>query len=272
MKLTVINWNLVFFMIFILLLTAAIIYLLYKFIKFRIKLRNDKTLTRDKLKDKSYFVTFLAEEKNTIQELTNSIQSPTVNHARIPYMWDAILICHLDIVIAEYSIGSDKFKITESLINTIEVFENHYVYKADYGDYDIMIWILSIAILCDLEIDYFKKITEVIKKSNVQDKLIDFMIQSKQPDWISEGTKILQTHPYAKTEMIQNEKDIEKYLNVHWYKGHSDAAWYDTHKIENVNVFPGYWAWEVGAIAKIKKINDMNIKDLNYYPYDAVHW
>jgi len=39
-----------------------------------------------------------------------------------------------------------------------------------------------------------------------------------------------------------------------------------------VNVYPGYWAWEVAEIAKIKKINDMNIKDLNYYPYNAVHW
>jgi hypothetical protein len=48
---------------------------------------------------------------------------------------------------------------------------------------------------------------------------------------------------------------------VHWCKGHSDAAWYNSHKIETTYVYPGYWAWEIGAIAKIKRINDFKIKN-----------
>lgn len=227
---------------------------------------------RDKLKDKRYFSSFLVEQKYIIKELIKSIHSPNVKPERVPYMWDAILISSLDIVIAEYSIGSDKETIIESFKDTVEVFESHFTYNADYGDYDIMIWIVSIAILCDLEMDYFNRITTVVKKSNVQDKLIDFLIKSKQPDWVAAGTKILQRSPYANTDWINNENDIEKYLKVHWYKGHSVAAWYDSHKIETMYVYPGYWAWEVGAIAKIKRINDFKIKNLNYYPYDLVHW
>ena len=227
---------------------------------------------RDKIKDVHYFSLFIEKEKYTIQRLTDAIYSTEVNAARIPYLWDAILISHLDIIHAEYSRGANGAKIKELLINLIPIFENHFKYLAGYEDYDIMIWIVSLGILCDLELVDFMKITSVVRKYDVQDRLIDFLIQSKQPEWNLSGQNIIQKYPYEKALAIKDHHDIKTYLTSFWYKGHSDASWYNSHKNTQLNIYSGYWAWEASAIAKIKNIDDTAINDLKYYPYDAVHW
>ena len=37
-------------------------------------------------------------------------------------------------------------------------------------------------------------------------------------------------------------------------------------------LYYGYWSFEAGAIAKILNLDDSNLKDVPYYPYDLVHY
>ncbi|KXY58127.1 hypothetical protein AT278_02010 [Bacillus cereus] len=48
---------------------------------------------------------------------------------------------------------------------------------------------------------------------------------------------------------------------------------YDAHENKNKNdIYSGYWSFESGAIVKILKLDDSNLKDTSYYPYDMVHY
>lgn len=55
-----------------------------------------------------------------------------------------------------------------------------------------------------------------------------------------------------------------------WYNLNKDAPWYNNHL--KTSCYCGYWAWEVAAVAKILQIDDSDLKDNPYYPYDMVHW
>ena len=55
-----------------------------------------------------------------------------------------------------------------------------------------------------------------------------------------------------------------------WYNLNKDAPWYNNHL--KTSSYRGYWAWEVAAVVKILQIDDSDLKDNPYYPYDMVHW
>ncbi|MDR0574163.1 MAG: DUF1911 domain-containing protein [Tannerella sp.] len=52
---------------------------------------------------------------------------------------------------------------------------------------------------------------------------------------------------------------------------HSDTGWYNDHK-NGGNLHYGYWSFESGALVKILGLDDSSLKDMQYYPYDMVHW
>lgn len=187
----------------------------------------------------------------------------------------------LEKTIAHYSIGDDKELVKQSLLETIDAFENGFEwkgFKVNYGGVDTMIWIVSLAILCDISLEDFKRITKVIKRDNVKDKLLDFLVSYKDSDWSESSNNYIQEYPYKSIDSLLEETNSEvavqktnTYLTNNWYQGHDESYWHNSHK-NALNLYFGYWAWEVAAIAKIKGIDDSGLQNQKYYPYDAVHW
>ena len=62
---------------------------------------------------------------------------------------------------------------------------------------------------------------------------------------------------------------LEKYLKEDWYNKEYEC--YEVHKSDQ-NIYYGYWSFEAGAIAKILNLDDSNLKNVPYYPYDLVHY
>ena len=60
---------------------------------------------------------------------------------------------------------------------------------------------------------------------------------------------------------------LEKYLKEDWYNKEYEC--YEAHK-SSQNIYYGYWSFEAGAIAKILNLDDSNLKNMPYYPYDLV--
>lgn len=179
---------------------------------------------------------------------------------------------YINKTIAHYSVGDDKEIVKKALLEAIPAFEDGFVFDDGYGDYDTMVWMVSLAILCDIEIEDFKRITRIIARDKGDDKLLNMLISHQQPDWNGRNQLYIQKYPYSFSDGISDAAGIKKYLDKHWYQGHSDAYWHNLHKNTEVNNYFGYWAWEVAAIAKIKGIDDSSLKTQKYYPYDAVHW
>lgn len=134
--------------------------------------------------------------------------------------------------------------------------------------------------MLDVDNSYFKKLADLVVENRVDDFLISYLINYKLPNTCLKTDKFLFSRPYKATLQIVSlsEKDKEKGLDrlkqnlvKEWYRGHSDIGWYNSHK-SKWDIHKGYWSFESGALAKILNLNDSSLKDLQYYPYDMVHY
>ncbi len=231
---------------------------------------------RDKTGYKSDFNGLIDVLTKRVEKFQNAIQAGQVVQDRFYDIKTAILKSNIEITISHYSSGSDKLIITNSLLESIKSFEEIFTWDVKYpdaGKYDKLCWIISLAILCEVSIENFKRISNIVRRDNVKDKLLDFLINSRlNNDWPIVSHSYVEPNPYKDVVNFNSAVEIKKYLDNIWYQDMKEAYFYDSHADEKVNTYFGYWAWEVAAIVKIKGIDDSSLKDQKYYPYDAVHW
>ena len=127
--------------------------------------------------------------------------------------------------------------------------------------------------------DYVKHVDNQAKPSDwTPDQLLWFMLNSrlKEDEKQTYADKLAFPKLYKglfKLTQISDAQEAKKALEDYigkWYKLNKNAPWYNSHLKKNC--YRGYWAWEVAAVAKIMHIDDSDLKDNPYYPYDMVHW
>ena len=182
------------------------------------------------------------------------------------------------IFLSKFSAGEDIIELRKDLYPIISLMEKFWG-KRGYYHYVDMVWTLSIGIMLNIEDEEFLKLVKLAEMDNPNDILLDFLIRSRGFSWKGKSEKFKSKRPYQAIQEIislaQNDKSkslerLKKYLTKEWYRGHSDAGWYDTHKHGIIHT--GYWSFESGAIVKILGLDDTALKGLPYYPYDMVHW
>ena len=231
---------------------------------------------RDKIGFKNSFSELIQKNQNSIDRLRQSIISGEAAEERHKIIKATILSRTIEITIAQYSLGASKEIVKGALLKTIIAFEEGFKWQGvelGYGQYEEMLWTLCLGILCDISDEDFMRITNIIKRDKVQDKLLDFIINGKlKTKWPITSHNYIEPSPYKFADNFSSTTEIKKYLDKVWYKGQEDAAWYDYHEVTHSNLYFGYWAWEAAAIVMIKGLDDSSLKDQKYYPYDAVHW
>ena len=176
------------------------------------------------------------------------------------------------VMIATYTAG---YSIEDFKGEYIKYVESLQLSWQGNSGYEQMVWALSIGILLDVEEDIFNQLVDLVKKDDPEDYLIDYLIQSRHPEW-----KIRLNYnfpkPYGFTRKIIEEEDSEQalkllkeYVTKKWYPGHRDTGWYDLHK-ENIDNYYGYWSFESGALCKLKRLDYKQLEGLPYFPYDLV--
>jgi hypothetical protein len=172
--------------------------------------------------------------------------------------------------------GEDINKLYKQYSIIVSLMEAYWKKNGGYVD---MVWMLSIAIMLNIEDEKFIKLVKMVEKDNPNDFLVDFLIRHRIPSWQGKSDNLMFKRPYLATQEIvtlaQNDKikgleRLKKYLLKEWYRGHSDAGWHDSHKHGIIHF--GYWCFESGALVKILGLDDTSLKGLPYYPYDMVHW
>ena len=243
---------------------------------------------RDKLNTLDGYSTRLEELKEYIEKRENDIanieeyekkgiQLHTLpNQQVIQNKRKAILDYKTIALITSYSMGEDIEKVYTQYFSIIPHMENNW--KKD-GGYIDMVWMLSIGIMLEIEYDMFIKLSDIVKRDDPNDFLIDNLINYRNPLWGIKSDKFMSKIPYQATkEIISLTKvdkenalnQLKKYLTKEWYKGHSSASWHNSHKHGIIHF--GYWSFESGALVKILGLDDSSLKDTQYYPYDMVHW
>ena len=129
---------------------------------------------------------------------------------------------------------------------------------------------LSLAVLFEIEENLIALTKRKMKEKEVKDWLLLFLIGEEQPD-----LPLLFPDRFQMMKALVEEKETDKprllakYLKENWYNEKCDC--YEAHK-SSQNIYYGYWSFEVGAIAKKLNLDDSNLKDVPYYPYDLVHY
>lgn len=160
-------------------------------------------------------------------------------------------------MIATYTAGYPIEKFKEEYLTFVDNLVP--VWHSNSG-YDEMLWALSIGILLEIDETTFEKLVDLVKKDDPEDYLIDYLIQSRLPEWTIQINYNF-PRPYGFTRKIIEEENSEKavsllkeYLTKKWYQGCRDEGWYDLHK-RNIDNYYGYWSFESGALCKLKGLD-----------------
>lgn len=229
---------------------------------------------RDKIKDEKYFRSFIKENEERVQRFKNKLQTGQIREDRINDIKEEIIRTKFEVLVANYSLGSSVADIKTKYLEIIEDIPS--ILRKTSSQVDLL-WYLSLGILLNVDNERFKKLSDRIEEIGRKDSLLAFLIDYKLNNQI--GTiddEPMMKNPYEKIKEIVNNSEkreilLQKYLEKDWYKGHKIMAWYDIHKSKE-DLYYGYWSFESGVIAKILRIDDSNLKDVQYYPYDLVHF
>lgn len=233
---------------------------------------------RDKLKDKDYFNTFIEKEKRNIVMFENAVKKAVIENGES----DRGTRNGYTILIDEYQ---KIINLLYSCGEELEVIEEYYkkllfyygrMWDRKYG-YMELIKVISLAVLFEVDKAEIETLEERLLTENFNDYLVNVLIKKIDSSWINNGTEFEFPKTYDCLEEIINNKEsldcglLKEYLQEKWYDIHKECAWYNSH-LSNKNIYCGYWSFEAGAIAKILKLDDSSLRDIQYYPYDLVHY
>ncbi|ATA94539.1 hypothetical protein CGC54_09440 [Capnocytophaga canimorsus] len=233
-------------------------------------------ILRDKLKDEKYFKEYIDSLTNRIarfEEITQKVVAEKgIKDIGALNGLTTLQGFYINMILAKYSAGESIEDIKRYVTKLMDIslqFEKNPIYS-------VLLDILSLLEMIPLENEKKNAFLKFISKEYNDDFLINILITKTY------NTKnVLFPKPYVALKDVidlandnQKEKAIQrlkKYLDKEWYKGHSDAGWYNSHKSKH-NIYTGYWSFESGALVKILGLDDTLLKDQKYYPYDMVHW
>lgn len=223
-------------------------------------------MLRDKIKNEKYFEEYLKVCDENIKEFVCQLSELDSENTFGKYA------CKLFISDYYYnkivSMYSSSYKI-EDIKKEFCKYMDYFIESVDENSgYYRVVDTLALAVL--LRYDNVVWLKQILDKSGLNDCLLTTLV-----NWLGAGLpdtnedcfctwfiRFLEVAPEERASFLKD------YLKNEWYRSHKDAAWYDSHK-SKVNIYAGYWSFEVGAIAKIFDISD----DITwpYYPYDLVH-
>lgn len=206
-----------------------------------------RTQMRDTIKDIKYFNTFINEEQERVKKFSDKLKNGEVKEDRIFPVKSKMHDLKLGILIAGYSKGDELSILEKEYQGLIDDWEE--VWKPEY--YNKNLKMISLGILFQADSAFAQKVKNMLKSSNINDWLYDFLLDS----WDGEQTEA--------------SKVLKKYLKNDWYN--KDCGCYEAHKSRQ-NIYYGYWSFEAGAVAKILQLDDKDLRNEPYYPYDMVHY
>jgi len=235
-------------------------------------------MQRDNLKDFEYFSsdiefsTMMIEKFEGIIDKLIEEKGEDFFGVRSSYM--SIAMYALGKIRAQYSRGDDVEDIKETILkyiyNGISSWDNTSGFEKLYN-------ILSFSVFVGIDEDLLLKIKAKIKEESVHDAIVDKMVNYLDSSWTIENESVKYPKRFSLLNDVIEGKDREekyarlvKYLDK-WYRLSSDTAWHDSHKSKN-DTYNGYWCFEAAAVAKILEIDDSELREKKYYPYDLVHY
>ena len=255
---------------------------LFDFFFNRSKQEQDKPI-RDKIKNRKHFEKLLSEEKEVIKQRNEIISKGNQNDTN-SYIYYAIANNYMNLIKITYSLGVKIKDLRETYIVSLQSFLLGF--ESDEPMYFDILNRVALGFLLDIPEENFKQLVDYVQRMDEQakpadwtpDQLLWFILNSRliEDEKQTYADKLAFPKLYKglfKLTQISDAQEAKKALEDYigkWYNLNKNAPWYNSHLKKNC--YRGYWAWEVAAVAKIMHIDDSDLKDNPYYPYDMVHW
>ena len=223
---------------------------------------------RDSIRTKAYFDEFIAQEKERICKFQDKLNSGSIDDERVPLINNKIIYLKTDLIIAKYSRGDS----INDIKNEFEELIDMVCEKGDGSIYEDNLCLASLAYLLGVNSDKMMRLRSKLMESETYDYLIDFVFLGSESD--IDINKISFQREYKKLTKYIDDRTKETFLKYlrGWYRSHLHSSWYDSHKNEKFKLYFGYWCFEAGAIAKRLQLDDNDLQNEQYYPYDMVHF
>ena len=249
------------------------------------KQEQDKPI-RDKLKDKKYFEKMLSIKLGEIADDEKYIKKERNNNDGIvrPFLYWCSAVDHIRAIEINYSMGEDIGQLRKLYTRSLD----NYILGANFRNptYADDLDRISLGILLDIDNIAFYRLADYVLQMDGQAKSVDwtpdqllwFLLNARLGDDKKQTYADKLAFPklykglFKLTKIIDTQeakKALEDYIGK-WYNLNKDAPWHDNHLMKYC--YRGYWAWEVAAVAKIMHIDDSDLRDNPFYPYDMVHW
>lgn len=235
---------------------------------------------RDKLKKRKDFEKVL---KIRLAEIDRYKEILTTGQGDELYSCYMIADDSMDVIQIRYSMDGGLKELQKIYMDSFDYFLRDN--SCDGAIYDDVLYRISLGILLNIPdenfmqlVDYVQRLDEEAKPADwTPDLLLWFLLNSRLKDNEKRTHAQKLGFPreckglYKVTQAADSKaalKALKEYIGK-WYNLNKDAPWYNNHL---KSTYRGYWAWEVAAVAKVMHIDDTDLKDNPYYPYDMVHW
>ena len=158
----------------------------------------------------------------------------------------------------------------------MHIYATVYSWIPDYG-FEGLVNAISLAVLLGTNTNELERLKTLLNEHNIKDCIIDNMMYYLDPKWEVSTIEVKFPKVYeilgeiVTCNNLDKRKELLKQYLDEWYSRNDFTAWHDSHKSKQAS-YNGYWSFEAGAIAKVLKIDDRDLKEQQYYPYDLVHF
>src|SRR5699024_3390306 len=194
------------------------------------------------------------EEINGLKEdIKNGIQRyRRDNEVIIKDTYYGIFEYYLENIRAHYSLGDPVDILHKGFTEAIQDLEKSEKERIGYLN---LLWMVSLGILLETDKENIKKLSEIIKKQQLNDFVIDYLLCACDIGWSHISNSFDKEIPYANTkeivELAETDKDAASdrlftYMEKEWFRGHYDFEWKNAH---NEPGYVGFWSFESAALA-----------------------
>lgn len=256
---------------------------------------------RDKLKEKSFFDSFINERYSLINDINIKLKKNAIKDDRVPTSMWLMYSHYLYIIKAKYSRGDDMYsnevledyncavkllgqykqmKENAGLLTYTEKGKTIYLHQYILSMHFDILDLLSLGVLLETPMEWFNILINILDKDNVKNNVYEFLIKSRDTNRRIEQENFVVFSWYKdrffklKNIILIEDKstaedELKSFLKSYWYKSLHDTPIYNQHNVKNGN-YVGYWCFVSAAIVKIMGLDDSGFRDNPYYPKDLI--
>lgn len=207
-------------------------------------------------------------EEESLKEI---ISKYGLNYEKLPFCYT----CFADVCFYRFYLGYTMGKSYKELFPDISKYVENAINGWNGENFQTLIYICSFVILFNLRNENFDLVLKNAEKRLNDCKYGELFLKLVEPTFEVKADKTYYADDKAIVEVIElavtdkeaAEKRLKKYVEKEWFKTLTEGL------ISNEDpTYRGYWCIEAAALVKALGLDDTELKECKYYPYDMAHF